>query len=133
MLLKDYFKQVNGTGVLSTADAEGNVNSAIYSKPIVTEDGCLAFLMRERQSWRNVEENPHANFMFIENGTPYQGLRIRLQEVGEEKDSELVKRMTRGWLSPEEDAALGPKHLVLFRIEQIRNLVGDGEPGMTWN
>ena len=133
MLLKDYLRQVSGTGVLSTSDAAGNVNSAIYSKPFVTEDGLLAFLMRERQTWHNIEENPHANFMFIERGAPYQGIRVRLVEVAEESDDELVDRMTRGWISSEENRELGPKHLVYFRIEKIRKLVGDDPPEITWN
>lgn len=128
MLLKDYFRHVNGTGILSTADADGEVNSAIYSKPHVTEDGQLAFLMRERHSYHNIEENPSASYMFIERGNPYRGLRIRLQEIGEEQNDALMARMTRGWISAEEDAALGPKHLVYFRVENIRNLVGDDMP-----
>ena len=133
MLLKDYLRQVSGTGVLSTSDSAGNVNSAIYSKPFVTEDGLLAFLMRERQSWRNIEENPHASFMFIEKGKPCHGIRVRLVGVAEESDRELIDRMTRSWISAEEDKELGPKHLVYFRIEQIRKLVGDENPEITWN
>ena len=133
MLLKDYFRKVNGTGVLSTADADGNVNAAIYSKPHITNDGLLAFLMRERRTYHNIEENPHASYMFIENGSPFHGIRVRLHEVGEEANDELVSRMTRGWITSEEDAELGPKHLVYFRIEQIRNLVGDADPEFTWN
>ncbi|PLX99564.1 MAG: pyridoxamine 5'-phosphate oxidase [Desulfuromonas sp.] len=133
MLLKDYFEQMNGTGVLATADANGIVNSAIYAKPHVTENGQLVFLMRERTSYSNIRNNPAASFMFIESGAGYKGLRLRLQKVGEEVNEQLLAEMTRSWISRDEDVALGPKHLVVFAVEQARNLVGDGEPGLTWN
>jgi hypothetical protein len=42
MELKDYFENTKGLGVLSTADNHGKVNSAIYSRPHVMEDGSLA-------------------------------------------------------------------------------------------
>ncbi len=33
MDLKSYFESTNGTGILSTADGDGHVDSAIYSRP----------------------------------------------------------------------------------------------------
>jgi hypothetical protein len=35
MKLKEYFENTRGTGVLSTADNEGKVDAAIYSRPHV--------------------------------------------------------------------------------------------------
>lgn len=133
MLLKEYFKKYKGAGVLSTASADGVVNSAIYAKPYVTDSGRVAFLMRERQSYRNVCDNPNASYLFMEDASPYRGIRMKLTMIHEDYDEELVAGMTRGWLSPEEDEALGPKHLVFFEIEGIRVLVGDAEPDLTWN
>src|SRR5690606_34583515 len=60
MNLNDYFKEKNGTGVLSTADAEGRVDAAIYARPHVFADGSVAFLMRQRLTYRNMQSNPHA-------------------------------------------------------------------------
>ena len=42
MELKDYFDSTEGIGVLATADVNGKVNSAIYARPNVMEDGSLA-------------------------------------------------------------------------------------------
>ncbi len=33
MSLTDYFETVEGTGILATADSEGNVDLAIYARP----------------------------------------------------------------------------------------------------
>ncbi|HPI23199.1 MAG TPA: pyridoxamine 5'-phosphate oxidase family protein, partial [Spirochaetota bacterium] len=45
MDLKDYFETRQGTGVLATADAQGNVDAALYSRPHVMDDGTVAFIM----------------------------------------------------------------------------------------
>ena len=133
MRLRDYFETRKGAGVLSTADANGQVNSAIYARPHVADDGRIAFLMRERRSWHNVSENPNASYLFMEQGAPYSGIRLKLQMDCEEFDEKLILNMTRNWISPDEDAALGPKHLVYFNIESIRSLVGDEAPDLSWN
>lgn len=133
MKLKDYFAMHKGAGVLATADADGMVNAAVYAKPHITEGGRAAFVMRERGTYRNICENPSATYLFMEAGVPYSGIRMHLQKTGEEEDEKLIAQMTRAWLTPEEDEALGPKHLVFFRIDKIRRLVGDDDPGLTWN
>ncbi len=38
MSLGEYFENVEGVGILSTADAEGNVDSAIYARPHVVDE-----------------------------------------------------------------------------------------------
>ena len=55
MNLKDYFEQAQGTGVLATADSEGKVNAAIYSRPHVLDDGTVVFLMRQRLTHHNLQ------------------------------------------------------------------------------
>lgn len=131
MTLKDYFDSNTGTCVLSSADRNGKVNSAIYSSPRVMDDGTVAFIMRERLTYRNILENPHAACMFIEHGMGYQGIRLFLAMVREDNDRELIARMTRRNLSPEQDRAKGPKHLVIFRVDRILPLIGDSAAGIT--
>jgi hypothetical protein len=45
MNLKQYFDENFGTGVMATADKDGTVDAAIYSRPHVFEDGTVAFLL----------------------------------------------------------------------------------------
>ncbi|MEJ2253886.1 MAG: pyridoxamine 5'-phosphate oxidase family protein [Nitrospirota bacterium] len=57
-----------GTGVMTSASAEGRVNAAIYARPHVTEEGTLAWGMTEGRTLRNVKENPSALFLYMNPG-----------------------------------------------------------------
>jgi hypothetical protein len=131
MTLKDYFEGRPGICILSSADRGGKVTTAVYSAPRVMEDNTVCFIMRERLTYRNILENPHAACMYIEHGAGYQGIRLFLTKVREDNDQELISRMTRRHLSPEEDRAKGPKHLVIFRVDKVLPLIGDSETGIT--
>ena len=128
MLLAEYFQRKSGKGILATADAQGQVDAAIYSTPHCCEDGTLAFIMRERLTHDNLQSNPYANYAFIEEGPGYKGIRLFLKKVREDDDPELIARMTRRHLTPAEDEARGTKHIVYFKVEKILNLVGGGKP-----
>lgn len=131
MTLKDYFESISGICIFSSADRSGKVTTAVYSAPRVMDDGTVAFLMRERLTYRNILENPHAACMVIERGGGYQGVRLFLTKVREDNDPDLIARMTRRNLSAAEDRAKGPKHLVVFAVDRISPLVGDRETGIT--
>jgi hypothetical protein len=79
MELKQYFVNKQGTGVLATADTEGKVNTAIYSRPHVFEDGTIAFVMRQRLTHDNLQSNPYASYLFRESGPGYTGIRLHLK------------------------------------------------------
>lgn len=127
MDLKKYFETAHGTGVIATADSEGKVNTAIYGRPHVFDDGTVAFLMRKKLTHHNLQSNPHASFLFHESGPGYSGVRLHLKKINEETDSPLIAQMTRGSLTPEEDNAKGPKYLVHFKVEKILPLIGSGK------
>ncbi|HKL82084.1 MAG TPA: pyridoxamine 5'-phosphate oxidase family protein [Desulfobacter sp.] len=121
MELKSYFESTDGTGILSTADSNGNVDAAIYSRPHFLEDK-IAFIMRDRLTHKNLESNPHAVYLFIENGPGYKGKRLYLTKVKEEKNSERIASLKRRQKdsNPDED-----KFLVFFEFNSERPLVGD--------
>ena len=127
MDLKSYFENTTGTSVIATADADGKVNMAIYSRPHVFDNGTVAFLMREKLTHHNLQSNPYASYLFRESGPGYSGCRLHLKKIKEETDSPLLAKMTRGNLTPEEDKAKGPKYLVHFTVEKILPLIGSGE------
>lgn len=131
MHMQEYFENRQGVGVLSTADSDGKVDAAIYAKPHVLEDGTIAFIMRDRLTHKNINANPHAVYLFIENAGGYKGVRLFLKKVREDDDAELIKRMTRRCLTAEEDAAKGPKFLVYFEVEKILNLIGGDSPDIS--
>jgi hypothetical protein len=126
MDLHAYFTNTQGTGILSTAGAGGGVTSAVYAKPHILDDERLAMIMRERLTYAHLQTNSHACYLFLEQGPGIKGIRLFLQKIDESDDAQLIHSMTRRHLSPEEDKAKGPKHLLRFQVIKILPLVGDG-------
>ena len=125
MDLKDYFEKTKGTGILATADAEGKVDVAIYACPHVLDEEILGFIMRDRLSHRNLQTNPCAAYMFIEQGKGYQGKRLYLQKMREETDPQVIEEMRRKPKRDYSDSSDEDTYLVYFRVDRIRPLVGD--------
>ena len=123
MELKEYFENAKGVGVLATADGDGKVDAAIYTRPHFLDDGSLAFIMRDRLTHHNLQSNSHATFLFIENGAGYKGKRLFMTKVREETDSELLYSLRRKQYPDDKQEA---KFLVFFKLENQLPLVGAG-------
>ena len=126
MTLKEYFEDRSGTGVLATADGEGKVDAAIYSTPHVLDNGTVAFIMRERLTHQNLQSNPYATYLFLEDRPGHKGVRLFLKKMKEDTDPDLIAGMTRRHLTPEQDKQKGPKYLVYFGVDKILPLIGGG-------
>ena len=126
MKLKDYFENTKGLGILSTADNHGKVNSAIYSRPHVMEDGSLAFIMRDRLTHTNTELNSHAVYLFREDSPEYNGKRLYLTKIREEQDPGLIDSLSRRRYPADKDRRES-RFLVYYKLEKERPLVGDAE------
>ena len=125
MGLGEYFEKAKGIGVLSTADSSGKVDAALYARPHVLEDGTIAFIMADRLTHHNLQSNPHAAYLFVETQGMYEGKRLFLKKISEEKNSERIKTMRRSCLCNEEKESDGKdRYLVIFRIEKELPLVG---------
>ena len=123
MELKNYFEENRGVGILATADGDGKVDAAVYARPHVMDDGTIAMIMRDRLSHHNLQSNPHAAYLFHEDGPGYKGKRLFLTKVREEKDSELLGSLRRREYPDKKDEA---KFLVFFKVDQELPLVGSG-------
>jgi hypothetical protein len=123
MELTEYFKNNKGFGVLATADGDGKVNSAVYGRPHVMEDGSFAFIMRDRLSHKNLQSNPHATYLFKEDGPEYKGKRIYLTKVREEENSPLIDSLSRR-AYPSDEGSKESRFLVYFKLERERPLIG---------
>jgi hypothetical protein len=131
MTLKEYFQKSDGTGVLSTADDGGVVNSAVYSKPHVLDDNTVAFVMRQRLTHHNLESNSRAAYLFLENAPGHQGLRLHLRKIREDTEPSVIDPFLTRRLPPEERKAKGPLYLVTFSVEKVLPLSGSGAPKVT--
>jgi hypothetical protein len=125
MNLNEYFEKMNGLGVLSTADDSGHVDTAIYARPHVMDEHNVAFIMADRKSHHNLQSNPHAAYLFKENGNGYSGLRLYMTKTDEEKNSERMRSLIRRKnYEADEDTDL---FLVSFRVDKVLGLTGSGK------
>lgn len=126
MSLIEYFEKAKGFGVLATTDAAGQVNQAIYAKPLFLDnddDATCSFIMANRLTHDNVGYNPSAAYLFIEHGEVYRGKRLSLIVGNEEADREKIKAIRRRNDIPISDEEC--KYLVHFHIEGVRPLIGN--------
>jgi hypothetical protein len=124
MNLAQYFENTRGAGILATADSEGKVDLAIYTSPEVIDDNTIAFNMLERLSYKNLQTNPHAAYMFVEESSKWNGRRFYLTKISEQSGLERVREL-RSRNMPLPDAAQMNKKFVCFKVENIRPVVGD--------
>jgi hypothetical protein len=125
MNLSEYFEKEKGFGVLSTADASGHVDTAIYARPHVLDDQAVAFIMADRKSHHNLQSNPHAAYLFKEEGNGYSGLRLYLTKTHEEKNSERMRSLIRRKNYKEDEES--DLYLVSFRVDKVLGLTGSGK------
>jgi hypothetical protein len=123
MSLIEYFENVEGIGVLGTADAAGKVDVALYARPHVLDENTVAFIMSDHLSHDNLSSNPHAAYLFVERGEAYNGVRMYLTRTHEETDPEKIESLRRK--SPGQPDYTGiQKFLVHFKVDEVRRLVG---------
>ena len=123
MDLRKYFDVNKGAGILATADGNGKVDAAVYARPHVMDDGTIAMIMRDRLSHHNLQSNPHAAYLFHEDGPGYKGKRLFLTKVREEEDSKLLDSLRHRQYPDNKDEA---KFLVFFKVNQELPLIGSG-------
>ena len=128
--LKNYFENTTAHGVLATADAKGMVNQAVFARPHCMDDGTVSFIMPNRLTHKNLQENPHAAYLFMEKGPGYKGKRLYLTKVREEQDTELLYSLRRRTYPAEKEKQEGPRFLVFFRVDQVLPLIGPGTQGV---
>jgi hypothetical protein len=124
MNLSEYFENTKGVGVLATADSEGKVDAAIYARPHIMEDESIAFIMRNRLSYANLQSNPHAAFIFVEDGEGYKGKRLYLTKIREEQNSELIQEISRRSYNSGNEDLKESRYLVYFNLEKELPLIG---------
>jgi hypothetical protein len=126
MDLRDYFGNTQGRGVLATADSEGKVDAALYSRPHVMDEETVAFIMRDRLTHHNLQSNPHAAYLFMESGESFVGKRLFLTKTREEEDTDLARQLRR---RKNPDDKKGPLFLVFLHVDKVLPLIGPGEEG----
>ena len=127
MNLSNYFTEHTGTGVLATADDKGKVNTAIYARPHILDDKTVAFVMRDRLSRQNLLRNGSANYLFLESGAGYKGIRLGLTMLDESTDPELLATLSKRKMAEKEDNKDEARFVVRFSVDKGLALVGGDE------
>ena len=120
--LENYFNNTKGRGILATADAQGKVDAAVYGRPKVIDEETVAFIMRDRLTHANLQSNPHATYLFMEDGSGgYTGKRLFLTKTEEEQDTERLYALRRRDHNAidETPEQRGPLFLVFFNVDNV--------------
>ncbi|HSB07716.1 MAG TPA: pyridoxamine 5'-phosphate oxidase family protein [Thermodesulfobacteriota bacterium] len=125
MKLSEYFEKNKGKGVIATSDAKGKVGMAVYARPHFVSDKTVAFIMADRLMHKNLESNPNAAYLFMEEGNRYAGKRLYLTKLKEEKNSDLIEQIRRKDACPvDEGYKRGLRYLVYFKVNKVLPLIG---------
>jgi hypothetical protein len=124
MSLSEYFKNTTGVGILATADSDGKVDAAIYARPHIMEDESIAFIMWNRLSYANLQSNPHAAYIFMEDGSGYKGKRLYLIKTREDENPELIKKLSSRSYNIDKEDLKESRRLVYFNLEKELPLIG---------
>lgn len=127
MNLSDYLENTKGFGVLSTANSKGEVDTAVYARPHILEDGTLVCIMRDRLSHENLKTNPHAAYLFLEEGPGYHGKRLYLTKIREENNREVADELCRRCYPKALVSKEEPRFVVYFRVDKELPLIGSGK------
>jgi len=125
MTMAEYFENTQGYGVLSTADKNGRVNAAMYARPHFIDENTAVFIMLERLTHTNLQENPYAAYLFLEKGPGYKGKRLYMKKIREEQNDDLVKDLCRrcDYSAHREQLT---RQVVFFHVDKVLPLVGAG-------
>lgn len=126
MKLSEYFEKTEGRGVLATSDSEGKVGIAVYARPHFIDEKTIAFIMADRLMHKNLQSNPHAAYLFMEDKKGYAGKRLYLTKIKEEKDKDLIDQIRRKESCPVYKVYKDSmRYLVYFHIDKVLPLIGD--------
>jgi Pyridoxamine 5'-phosphate oxidase len=80
--LMEYFNKSPRIGTLSTADKAGNVDSAIFGSPRMTDGKTVVMGLGKNRTLANLQQNPHAVYLIMEPGATlmdWKGIRVYLK------------------------------------------------------
>ncbi len=127
MEVMSFFNQTSRIGVLSTADADGNVNAAVFGSPRMIDENTVIMGISENRSYRNLLDNPKAVFLVVEPGKSimeWKGLRVYLKVEAIDTDGKFYNEIKTGIAEAVgKDAARMIRAAVRFKITEIRNLI----------
>lgn len=129
--LMEYFNSQPRIGILSTADAEGKVDSAVLGSPHMTDEETVVVGLGDNRTLANLQEKPHAVFLIMEPGesmADWKGIRVylRLADLATSGPAldDFKEQMAK---AAGEDAAAMMHAVARFGITEVRPLIDMGQ------
>lgn len=114
-------------GTLSTADGEGNVNSAVFGSPQMVDKQTVVMGIGNNRSFRYLKANPKAVFTIVEPGESamdWKGCRVYLEAVSMETEGRLLDNIRENIAEAAGEAAAKMIHAAIrFKVSDVRNLI----------
>ncbi|GAB7027126.1 pyridoxamine 5'-phosphate oxidase family protein [Geotalea toluenoxydans] len=123
MKLAELFPE-GGRGVIATADASGQVNTAVYAIPHVIDEETVAWGMTPGRTYDNLLANPNASYLYLAPSRGGTGWRLTLQlkdfqDSGQMLDE--IREHTSRIVSTQAGEAV--RYVARFKVTEIRPLV----------
>jgi len=127
----DYFNKSPRTGTLSTADKAGNVDSAIFGSPRMTDEKTVVMGLGKNRSLANLQQNPHAVYLIMEPGASlmdWKGVRVYLKAQKITTSGPVLDTLRAQMAKVAgEEAAKMIHATVSFSVTEVRPLIDMGQ------
>ena len=114
-------------GTLSTANADGDVNVAVFNSPQMIDENTVVMGIGENRTYRNLRENPKAAFIVVEPGKTlmdWKGARVYLEAVDMETGGGFYEQIKENIAKAAGEQAARMIHAAIrFRITEVRPIV----------
>ncbi len=113
-MLSDYFEK-----------AKGKVGMAVYARPHLMNEKTAVFITADHLMHKNLQSNPSASYLFVEEGPGYKGKRLYVTKIKEVEDPDLVNQLRRRGCCPvDEGYKQGQRFVVYFKVNKVLPLIG---------
>jgi hypothetical protein len=125
--LLEIFNKRPRIGTLSTANARGDVNVAVFGSPQMIDENTVVMGIGENRSFRNLRENPKAAFIVMEPGETvmdWKGARVYLEALAIETGGGFYDQIRENIAKAAGEQAARMIHAAIrFKITEVRPIV----------
>jgi hypothetical protein len=125
--LLEVFNKQPRIGTLSTANAKGEVNVAVFGSPQMIDENTVVMGIGENRSFSNLRENPKAVFIVLEPGKTlmdWKGARVYLEALDIETGGGFYDQIREDIAKTSGEQAARMIHAAIrFRITEVRPIV----------
>jgi len=129
--LMDYFNKSPRIGTLSTADKTGNVDSAVFGSPRMTDEKTVVMGLGKNRTLANLQQNPHAVYLIMDSGATimdWKGIRVYLKTKKIATSGPVLDTFKAQMAKVAgEEAAKMIYAVVNFEVTEIRPLIDMGQ------